>query len=222
MPVCPAGNSLLPQYHLRSAWSLFSANGHRPVLLCAISPRLRKTCLRQSKRLRPAPSTEPSHNAIQLASGVAEFREASPASAHAPLSAAAPRRTRLIYFKSLEPGTYTKNHFHHPARFQVHHEASVTSPPNSNSFRMLLSNVNGLPKVEVKRPPPLLYGNHAAPAASHGYNAEIISIHTAEKVKDILPFTPGVIKTLDSKTDFQRAATKIRACCWSFRATTIR
>jgi len=61
-------------------------------------------------------------------------------------------------------------------------------------------------KVEVKETATSIATETAAPPPATVTNAEIISIPTPqEKVKDILPFTPGVIKTLDSKLTFKGA-----------------
>src|SRR5258707_11293525 len=61
-------------------------------------------------------------------------------------------------------------------------------------------------KVEVKETATSIATKTAAPPPATVTNAEIVSIPTPqEKVKDILPFTPGVIKTLDSKLTFKGA-----------------
>jgi hypothetical protein len=61
-------------------------------------------------------------------------------------------------------------------------------------------------KVEVKETAASIATETAAPPPATITNVEITTIPTPqEKVKDILPFTPGVIKTLDSKLTFKGA-----------------
>jgi len=61
-------------------------------------------------------------------------------------------------------------------------------------------------KVEVKENAANIATETAAPPPATITNAEITTIPTPqEKIKDILPFTPGVIKTLDSKLTFKGA-----------------
>src|SRR5258708_15951171 len=62
-------------------------------------------------------------------------------------------------------------------------------------------------KVEVKENAANISTETAAPPPVTVTNAELTTIPTPqEKVKDILPFTPGVIKTLDSKLTFNGAS----------------
>jgi hypothetical protein len=61
-------------------------------------------------------------------------------------------------------------------------------------------------KVEVKETAASIATETAAPPPATVTNVELTTIPTPqEKVKDILPFTPGVIKTLDSKLTFKGA-----------------
>jgi len=62
-------------------------------------------------------------------------------------------------------------------------------------------------KVEVKENAANISTETAAPPPVTVTNTELTTIPTPqEKVKDILPFTPGVIKTLDSKLTFKGAS----------------
>jgi len=61
-------------------------------------------------------------------------------------------------------------------------------------------------KVEVKETPPELSTESAAPPPATVTKSQLITIPTIqEKVKEILPITPGVIKTLDNKLNFKGA-----------------
>jgi len=61
-------------------------------------------------------------------------------------------------------------------------------------------------KVEVKETPPELSTESAAPPPVTVTKSELITLPTIqEKVKEILPITPGVIKTLDNKLNFKGA-----------------
>jgi len=61
-------------------------------------------------------------------------------------------------------------------------------------------------KVEVKETPPELSTESAAPPPATVTKSELITLPTIqEKVKEILPITPGVIKTLDNKLNFKGA-----------------
>ena len=61
-------------------------------------------------------------------------------------------------------------------------------------------------KVEVKETAANISTESSAPPPAVVSNTELVTLPTPqEKVKDILPFTPGVIKTLDSKLSFKGA-----------------
>jgi hypothetical protein len=61
-------------------------------------------------------------------------------------------------------------------------------------------------KVEVKETASSVATESSAPPPATVTKAELITLPTPqEKVKDIIPFTPGVIKTLDSKLTFKGA-----------------
>ena len=61
-------------------------------------------------------------------------------------------------------------------------------------------------KVEVKETAASVSTESSAPPPALVTNKELVTLPTPqEKVKDILPFTPGVIKTLDSKLTFKGA-----------------
>jgi hypothetical protein len=61
-------------------------------------------------------------------------------------------------------------------------------------------------KVEVKETAAAISAESSAPPPVTVTNTELVTLPTPqEKVKDIIPFTPGVIKTLDSKLTFKGA-----------------
>jgi len=107
-------------------------------------------------------------------------------------------------FKNLEPGTYTIS-------ITLQGFKSITKPVGLSPKQQLVQDFTlelevVAEKVEVKETATSIATETAAPPPATVTNAEIISIPTPqEKVKDILPFTPGVIKTLDSKLTFKGA-----------------
>jgi len=75
---------------------------------------------------------------------------------------------------------------------------------NVQDFNLQLDIVSE--KVEVKGTASAISTESAAAPPATVTNTELITLPTAqEKVKDFLPFTPGVIKTLDSKLTFKGA-----------------
>jgi hypothetical protein len=107
-------------------------------------------------------------------------------------------------FKNLEPGTYTISI--NLQGFKPITKLVALNPKQQlvQDFTLELDVVSE--KVEVKETAASIATETAAPPPATVTNAEIISIPTPqEKVKDILPFTPGVIKTLDSKLSFKGA-----------------
>jgi hypothetical protein len=107
-------------------------------------------------------------------------------------------------FQNLEPGTYSISI--NLQGFKPITKLVVLSPKQqlAQDFTLELDVVSE--KVEVKETAASIATETAAPPPATVTNAEIISIPTPqEKVKDILPFTPGVIKTLDSKLTFKGA-----------------
>jgi hypothetical protein len=107
-------------------------------------------------------------------------------------------------FKNLDPGTYTVS-------IALQGFKSITKPVALGPKQQLVQDFTLelevlAEKVEVKETAASIATETAAPPPATVTNAEIISIPTPqEKVKDILPFTPGVIKTLDSKLTFKGA-----------------
>ena len=107
-------------------------------------------------------------------------------------------------FKNLEPGTYTIS-------ITLQGFKSITKPVGLSPKQQLVQDFTlelevVAERVEVKETATSIATETAAPPPATVTNAEIISIPTPqEKVKDILPFTPGVIKTLDSKLTFKGA-----------------
>src|SRR6266849_2151617 len=107
-------------------------------------------------------------------------------------------------FKNLEPGTYSIS-------INLQGFKPITKSVSLNPKQQLVQDFTleldvVSEKVEVKETAASIATETAAPPPATVTNAEIISIPTPqEKVKDILPFTPGVIKTLDSKLTFKGA-----------------
>src|SRR6266849_6100413 len=107
-------------------------------------------------------------------------------------------------FKNLEPGTYSLS-------INLQGFKPITKSVSLNPKQQLVQDFTleldvVSEKVEVKETAASIATETAAPPPATVTNAEIISIPTPqEKVKDILPFTPGVIKTLDSKLTFKGA-----------------
>jgi hypothetical protein len=107
-------------------------------------------------------------------------------------------------FQNLEPGTYTISIT--LQGFKTISKSVVLAPkqPLAQDFTLELDVV--AEKVEVKETAASIATETAAPPPATITNTEITTIPTPqEKVKDILPFTPGVIKTLDSKLTFKGA-----------------
>jgi Carboxypeptidase regulatory-like domain len=108
-------------------------------------------------------------------------------------------------FQNLEPGTYsisiTLQGFKPISR-------SIALAPKQQlvqDFTLELDVV--AEKVEVKENAANIDTETAAPPPVTVTNTELTTIPTPqEKVKDVLPFTPGVIKTLDSKLTFKGAS----------------
>jgi len=107
-------------------------------------------------------------------------------------------------FQNLEPGAYTISIT--LQGFKPISKSVVLSPKQQlvQDFTLELDVV--AEKVEVKETAASISTETAAPPPATVTNVEITTIPTPqEKVKDILPFTPGVIKTLDSKLTFKGA-----------------
>src|ERR1700722_2550374 len=107
-------------------------------------------------------------------------------------------------FQNLEPGTYAISI--NLQGFKPITKSVVLSPKQQlvQDFTLELDVVSE--KVEVKETAASISTETAAPPPATVTNTELTTIPTPqEKVKDILPFTPGVIKTLDSKLSFKGA-----------------
>ncbi|HEV8074893.1 MAG TPA: carboxypeptidase regulatory-like domain-containing protein [Candidatus Acidoferrum sp.] len=107
-------------------------------------------------------------------------------------------------FLTLEPGTYSISIT--LQGFKTITKSVVLGPKQQviQDFTLELEVV--AEKVEVKETAANIATETAAPPPATVTNVEITTIPTPqEKVKDILPFTPGVIKTLDSKLTFKGA-----------------
>jgi hypothetical protein len=107
-------------------------------------------------------------------------------------------------FLTLEPGTYSISIT--LQGFKTITKSIVLGPKQQVSQDFTLELEVVAEKVEVKETAANIATETAAPPPATVTNVEITTIPTPqEKVKDILPFTPGVIKTLDSKLTFKGA-----------------
>jgi hypothetical protein len=107
-------------------------------------------------------------------------------------------------FQNLEPGAYTISVT--LQGFKAISKSVVLAPKQQlvQDFTLELDVV--AEKVEVKETAATIATETAAPPPVTVTNTELTTIPTQqEKVKEILPFTPGVIKTLDSKLTFKGA-----------------
>src|SRR5271165_1083356 len=120
-----------------------------------------------------------------------------------PLSADTDEHGQYQFLK-LEPGSYTVS-------ITLTGFKTVTKPvvlsakqQEVQDFSLQLDVV--AEKVEVKETATAVTAESSAPPPVTVTNKELITLPTPqEKVKDIIPFTPGVIKTLDSKLTFKGA-----------------
>ena len=107
-------------------------------------------------------------------------------------------------FRNLEPGTYTLSITLQGFKSISKSVALAPKQQLVQDFTLELDIV--AEKVEVKETAASISTETAAPPPATVTNAELTTIPTPqEKVKDILPFTPGVIKTLDSKLTLKGA-----------------
>ena len=107
-------------------------------------------------------------------------------------------------FKNLAPGTYTLSI--DLQGFKSIGKTIVLAPKQQDTEDLTLELNVVAEKVEVKEAPPELSTESAAPPPATTTKSELITLPTLqEKVKEILPITPGVIKTLDNKLNFKGA-----------------
>jgi hypothetical protein len=107
-------------------------------------------------------------------------------------------------FKNVAPGSYTISI--DLQGFKSVSKAVVLSSKQQDieDFTLQLNVI--AEKVEVKETSPEMSTESAAPPPATVTKSELITIPTIqEKVKEILPITPGVIKTLDNKLNFKGA-----------------
>lgn len=108
-------------------------------------------------------------------------------------------------FQKLEPGSYTISIS--ASGFKTITRPVILAPKQQDvqDFTLQLDVVSE--KVEVSETATALSTeNAAAPPPATVTKTELITLPTPqEKVKDVIPFTPGVIKTLDSKLTFKGA-----------------
>ena len=111
----------------------------------------------------------------------------------------------VYQFQNLEPGSYSVSIT--LQGFKPISKSLALAPKQQlvQDFTLELDVV--AEKVEVKENAANISTETAAPPPVTVTNTELTTIPTPqEKVKDILPFTPGVIKTLDSKLTFKGAS----------------
>jgi hypothetical protein len=155
----------------------------------------------QTASLRGTVTTKQDNTAAGLA-GVTVKLTQEPA-VGAPLSTETDDNGRYE-FRNLQPGTYTITVT--GAGFKaITKPVSVTAKKqNVQDFSLELNVVSE--KVEVNETASNISTESAAAPPATVTNTELITLPTAqEKVKDVLPITPGVIKTLDSKLSFKGA-----------------
>jgi Carboxypeptidase regulatory-like domain len=107
-------------------------------------------------------------------------------------------------FPKLDPGTYTLTIA--ASGFKAVKQPVVVNAktPAVQDFSLTLDVVSE--KVEVKESAGGVSADSSAPPPLTVTKVELTTIPTPqEKVKDVIPFTPGVIKTLDSKLTFKGA-----------------
>ena len=107
-------------------------------------------------------------------------------------------------FKNLAPGSYTISIELQGFKPISKPVALTAKQQDVEDFTLQLNVV--AEKVEVKETSPQMSTESAAPPPATVTKSELITIPTIqEKVKEILPLTPGVIKTLDNKLNFKGA-----------------
>jgi Carboxypeptidase regulatory-like domain len=107
-------------------------------------------------------------------------------------------------FKNLAPGSYTISIELQGFKPVSKGVTLASKQADVDDFTLQLNVV--AEKVEVKETSPEMSTESAAPPPATVTKSELITIPTIqEKVKEILPITPGVIKTLDNKLNFKGA-----------------
>jgi carboxypeptidase family protein len=201
------GNSPLTSTPVsRDAWAWFSRTVVAIVLLFATTSAYSqdtppRNASGQAGSIRGTVSTM-QDNALSGVAGISVKLSADPLRG-TPLSAETDEHGGFE-FKNLEPGTYTISVG--LQGFKPISKSVVLKPKQQliQDFTLELDVVSE--KVEVRETAASIATETAAPPPATVTNAEITTIPTPqEKVKDILPFTPGVIKTLDSKLTFKGA-----------------
>jgi hypothetical protein len=189
-----------------SAWAWLGRALVASILLCAATSAFAQDAV-QKKVSGPAGSIHGTVSTMQdnVLSGVAGISvKLSPDPLRgAPLSADTDEHGAYV-LQNLEPGMYTISI--NLQGFKPIAKPVVLNPKQqlTQDFTLELDVVSE--KVEVKETAASISTETAAPPPATITNTEITTIPTPqEKVKDILPFTPGVIKTLDSKLTFKGA-----------------
>jgi Carboxypeptidase regulatory-like domain len=201
------GNSPLTSITIwRTAWVWFS----RPVVAIVLLFAISSAVAQDASPRKASGQTGSIHGTVttmqdNTASGVAGISvKLSGAAIHGtPLSADTDEHGGYE-FQNLEPGTYSISIT--LQGFKSISKSVILNPKQQlvQDFTLELDVVSE--KVEVKETAASISTETAAPPPATVTNAELTTIPTPqEKVKDVLPFTPGVIKTLDSKLSFKGA-----------------
>jgi Carboxypeptidase regulatory-like domain len=107
-------------------------------------------------------------------------------------------------FKDVKPGTYTLS-VAQPG-FKPISKSLILSPGESATVDLLLELQSVSEKVEVSETTQSIATEDATTPTVALTQRQLISLPTAqEKVREVLPVTPGVVKTIDGKLDFKGA-----------------
>jgi hypothetical protein len=155
----------------------------------------------QTASLRGTISTAPENSAGGLA-GIT-IKLSGDALAGAPLSADTDDNGRYE-FPNLQPGNYTISINVTGFKAIKKSVVLIAKQPSVQDFTLQLETVSE--KVEVNETASSVTTESASVPPATVTNTELKTLPTAqEKVKDVLPITPGVIRTLDSKLTFKGA-----------------
>ncbi len=189
-----------------NAWICFSLLAAVVVFLCAAASAFAQEASPrdghdQTASLHGTVSTTQDNTATGL-SGITVRLSHDPL-AGTPLSADTDENGRYE-FRNLQPGAYTVTVA--GAGFKAITKSIVlnSNQLNVQDFSLQLDVVSE--KVEVNETASVISTESADAPPATVSNTELITLPTAqEKVKDVLPITPGVIRTLDSKLTFKGA-----------------
>ena len=105
-------------------------------------------------------------------------------------------------FKDLKPGGYTLSI--NQAGFKPFTKSLVLKPGEANTTDLALEILTVAEKIEVSETTQSIATEDATTPSVALTQRQLISLPTAqEKIREVLPVTPGVVKTLDGKLDFK-------------------